>query len=295
MSSRSSDNPDVWREFSAKASTPTTQRTGLFQNKDLTSPKGFQIYANRTLKKAQRLVNKILHAQAPEELVRVVKDLDRLSDLLCRVIDMSDFVRSTHPDRSTVTAAHEAYSVMYEYMNVLNTTTGLYDALKRALEYPEVVARFSTEEQAVATILYKDFEKSGINLPAVARRKFVELSNTIAELGPRFVNEMAPEKFYLQFDSSRLRGMDPMVVRELTRRGRVTLPTIGMPANHALRSVEDEEVRRELYLASHTSSTKQVNVLEELLKKRAELARLVGRESYAEVALADKMANSPGS
>lgn len=208
---------------------------------------------------------------------------------------MSDFVRSTHPDREIGLAAHEAYSVMYEYMNILNTTTGLYDSLRRALEHPEVVAKFSAEEQAVATILYKDFEKSGINLPSAARRKFVELSNTIAELGPRFVNEMAPERFYLQFDSSRLRGMDPMVVRELTRGGRVTLPTMGMSANHALRSVEDEAVRRELYLASHTSNTKQISVLEELLKRRAELARLVGRETYAEVALSDKMASTPGS
>lgn len=290
-----SDNPDVWREFSVKTHTHTSQRTGLFQNKDLTSPQGFKTYASRTLKKAQRLVDKILHAQTLEELVRVVKDLDRLSDLLCRVIDMSDFVRSTHPDRKIVMAAHEAYSVMYEYMNVLNTTTGLYDSLKRALGHPEVVAKFSPEEQAVATILYKDFEKSGINLPSAARRKFVELSNTIAELGPRFVNEMAPETFYLQFDSSQLRGMDPMVVRELARGGRVTLPTMGMPANHALRSVEDEIVRKELYLASHTSSTKQVGVLEALLKQRAELAKLVGRETYAEVALSDKMASSPGS
>lgn len=208
---------------------------------------------------------------------------------------MSDFVRSTHPDRKIVVAAHEAYSVMYEYMNVLNTTTGLYDSLKRVLECPEVVAKLSLEERAVANILYKDFEKSGINLPSAARRKFVELSNTIAELGPQFVNEMAPEKFYLQFDSERLRGMDPMVVRELTRGGRVTLPTMGMPANHALRSVEDEAVRRELYLASHTSSTRQVGILEELLKRRAELAKLVGRETYAEVALSDKMASSPGS
>lgn len=207
---------------------------------------------------------------------------------------MSDFVRSTHPDREIGSAAHDAYRVMYEYMNVLNTTTGLYDSLKRALGNPEVVAMFSSEEQVVAIILFKDFEKSGINLPSAARRKFVELSNIIAELGPQFVNEMAPEKFYLQFDSSRLRGMDPMVVKELTRGGRVTLPTMGMPTNHALRSVEDETVRRELYLASHTSSAKQIGILEELLKRRAELAKLVGRETYAEVALSDKMASTPG-
>ncbi|KAH8155882.1 uncharacterized protein LAJ45_00894 [Morchella importuna] len=287
------DNPSIWRDFSAKSHNPTAQHTGLFQNKDLTSAAGFKDYADRTLQKAKRQVDKILNAYTPDELVRVVRDLDRLSDLLCRVIDMSDFVRATHPDRKIVVAAHEAYTVMYEYMNVLNTTTGLYDALKRALDNPEVVAKFSDEERAVATILYKDFEKSGINLPAGARRKFVELSNEIAELGPQFINEMAPETHFLTFDSARLRGMDPMVVRELTKRGKVTIPTIGMAANHAIRSVEDEEVRKEIYIAGHTSSARQIGVLEELLKRRAELAVLVGRETYAEVALTDKMASSP--
>ncbi|KAL7267331.1 Mitochondrial intermediate peptidase [Rhizina undulata] len=287
------DNQNVWKEYSTKTHSPTAPRTGLFQNKYLTSPEGFQAYANRTLKKAQRLVDNIVTAHTFEQLVRVVKDLDRLSDLLCRVIDMSDFVRSTHPDQKIVRAANEAYSAMYEYMNILNTTTGLYESLKRALGDPEVASRFSPEEKTVATILYKDFEKSGINLPAEARKKFVALSSQIAHLGPDFVNGMAPETPYLQFDSSSLVGMDPMVVRELTRRGKVTLPTVGMAVNHALRTVENDEVRKTLYLASHTSSRGQIQVLEEMLKKRAELAGLVGCNSYAEVALGDKMAQSP--
>lgn len=265
----------------------------MFQNKDLTSPAGFQTYANRTLEKARALVNKIVKAQSPEELLHVVKDLDRLSDLLCRVIDMADFVRSTHPTKEIVVAAREAYGLMYEYMNILNTTTGLHETLKRALENREVVAQLSDEERAVARILYKDFERSGINLPAAARKKFVELSNRIAELGPEFVNGMAPQKSVLKFPSSKLFGMDPLVVRGLTNKGIVTLPTVGMPANHALRTVEDEEVRKEVYLACHTSSKKQLGILEEILRTRAELAQLVGCESYAEVALGDKMAQSP--
>ncbi|KAG0634408.1 hypothetical protein HOY80DRAFT_1140702 [Tuber brumale] len=287
------DNPEIWKAFNAKSHVPTTPRTGLFQNKDLTSPAGFQTYANRMLKKARVLVDKIVKAQSPEELQGVVKDLDRLSDLLCRVIDMADFVRSTHPTQDIVVAANEAYGLMYEYMNILNTTTGLYGALKRALENREVVAQLSNEEKTVARILYKDFEKSGINLPAAARKKFVELSNRIAELGPEFVNGMEPQKRVLKFPSSKLYGMDPLVVRGLTNTGAVTLPTTGIPANHALRMVEDEDVRKEVYLACHTSSKKQLGILEEMLRTRAELAQLVGCESYAEVALADKMAQSP--
>lgn len=65
-----------------------------------------------------------------EELRRAATDLNRLSDLLCRVIELSDFVRSVHPDRKLQAAATQAYAMTFEYMNVLNTTTGLNDELK---------------------------------------------------------------------------------------------------------------------------------------------------------------------
>ncbi|KAI5797954.1 hypothetical protein DFH27DRAFT_625050 [Peziza echinospora] len=283
------DAPQTWPLATATHIAPA----GLFQNKHLTSPAGFQQYAQRTLGKAQALVARIAAAHEPEQLRRMVKDLDRLSDLLCRVIDMSDFVRATHPDREFVAAANAAYGVMYEYMNVLNTTTELYDALRRALASAETVASWSAEEAAVAGILLRDFEKCGINLPGEARRKFVRLSSEIAELGPAFVNGMAPRQPYLTFRSSQLAGMDPMVVRQLARGGRVTIPTVGMAAAHALRTAEDPEIRRELYVAGHTASDRQLDLLAQLLSKRAELAGVVGHASYAAVALSDKMARTP--
>ncbi|KAI5853510.1 hypothetical protein BZA05DRAFT_372750 [Tricharina praecox] len=287
------DNAELWSQFLRKSGDPTATRTGLFHNKDLTSPLGFRKYASRTLSKAKALVEQIVNASTREELARVVLDLDRLSDLLCRVIDMSDFVRATHPDRKIVAAANEAYAAMFEYMHVLNTTTGLYTTLKRALQDPEVGKRWTDDERTVAEILFKDFEKSGINLPGYVRKRWVELTSEIAELGAGFVNEMEPEKAVLEFESSRMRGMDPMVVRELTSRGKIRIPTVGMAANHALRTVEDPAVRRELYLANHTSSKKQIGVLEKLLKRRTELATLVGCESFGQHTLMDKMAGTP--
>ena len=208
---------------------------------------------------------------------------------------MADFVRATHPNPEIVEAANGAYGIMYEYMNVLNTTDGLYLALKRAMQNKDVVASWSDEEQTVARILYQDFEKSGIMLDERTKHRFVEISNGIAKIGPLFVNGTASKEPYLTFQSSQLMGMDPMIVRQLTREGRVTLPTVGREVNHALRTVEDEEVRKKLYLASHTSSDVQIQLLDRLLTLRGELAKLVGHESYASMALIDKMAHSPQS
>ncbi|KAK5188212.1 Mitochondrial intermediate peptidase, partial [Cryomyces antarcticus] len=105
------------------------------------------------------------------------------------------------------------------------------------------------------------------------RQKFVDISNDISRIGPEFVDDMAPAKPYINFESSRLKGMDPQVVRQLTRWGTVTLPTIGMPAAMALRTVEDPDTRREIYMANRTASKDSIHRLERLLQKRAELAK----------------------
>jgi intermediate peptidase len=67
-----------------------------------------------------------------------------------------------------------------------------------------------------------------------------------------------------------------------------------LQAQMIMRSAPEEEPRRRIYLAANSSTTEQIEVLEALLRKRAELAQLIGRQSYAHLTLDDKMAKTPG-
>lgn len=102
--------------------------TGLFGQPSLVSPSSFQNLALATLIRAQLLTERIVRArQSRDELFKVVKNLDRLSDMLCSVIDLAELVRNAHPDPEWVKSANEAYEQLCEYMNVLNTNVGLYE------------------------------------------------------------------------------------------------------------------------------------------------------------------------
>jgi intermediate peptidase len=287
------DSPDLWEEFSQASK--AGKNIGLFQNRYLTDPKGFEEFANTSLQKAKRLAGKVLGASTVEQYQQVVRDLDRLSDLLCRVIDLSDFVRATHPDPRIQAAATKAYAMMFEYMNVLNTTTGLAKQLDVAIKQSQESSRWCEQEKMVAEILKKDFAKSAIDLPRAQRERFVTLSQDISEVGPEFVDHMAAAKEHLTFPSSKLKGMDPMLVRQFTQWGQVTLPTVGGTPSAALRTVQDEDVRKQIFMASRTSSGPTLERLHTLLRKRAELAKLSKFESYAHLTLEDKMAKSPES
>lgn len=283
------DSPGFWREYSQ--SSKSGHRAGLFQNRYLTSPQGFEQFANTSLERAKRVVAKILAASKPEEYQHVVKDLERLSDLLCRIIDLSDFVRATHPDPRINHAATRAYAKMYEYMNVLNTTTGLARQLDIAIK--TAGSAWGEEERLVAGILKRDFAKSAVDLPQVDKEKFIQLSQDISEVGSEFVENMESAQPFIQFKSSSLYGMDPMLVKEFTRWGQVTIPAIGEASHAALHTVYDEQVRKQIFSAGRTASKSSLRRLHSMLSKRAELAKLSRFQSYAHMSLEDKMAKTP--
>ncbi|KAE8147323.1 mitochondrial intermediate peptidase [Aspergillus avenaceus] len=287
------DSQPFWREFSQRNGLQS-KPTGLVQNQYLTSPDGFRTLANVSLQKCQAIVSKVLAASTLDEYRAMARNLDRLSDLLCRVIDLSDFIRLIHPDPQVQEAATQAYALMFEYMNVLNTTTGLNDQLKKAANNPEVTSHWSEEEKIVAQILIKDFSNSAIHMPPNERQRFVNLSNDISQLGSSFINGAEPAKSHVVVGANKLRGLDPMLVQQLKRWNRTApVPTMGMIPRLALRSVHDESVRRDVYLTTRTSNAQQLGRLEQLLAKRAELAQLSGHSSFAHMTLSDKMAKSP--
>ncbi|KAK3341442.1 hypothetical protein B0T25DRAFT_342206 [Lasiosphaeria hispida] len=285
------DSPDVWKEFSAYGSKPA----GLFRNSYLKTPQGFLEFAHVSLKKAHTLVDKVLGASSLDEYRLVVRHLDRLSDILCRVLDMADFVRVTHPRQQTQRAASEAWGMVYQYMNELNTMTGLNDQLAKAMENPQVAETWSEEEKMVAEVLRLDFAKSAVNLPKSFRDRFVDLSSEISRVSTEFVQDMEPAQDVLFVPTSQLAGMDPTVVKAHSRdRSSAYLPTLSGVASMALRQVNDASIRKKVFYASRTASAKSVATLENLMRLRAELATLSGFESYGHLALRDRMmARSP--
>lgn len=286
------DSQSFWHEFSR--SSVTGPRKGLFQNRHLKDPSGFHDFTQVALAKCRGIVAKVLQASTMEDYKAIPRNLDRLSDSLCRVLDIAEFVRVTHPEDRFQKAANEAYAMLFEYMNILNTTTGLNEKLQKAMAIPEISVAWSEEEKTVAMVLLRDFSKSAIDMPQDKREKFVALSTHISQLGTAFVSNMTPATYVLRFNSSRLKGMDPVILREITHRfGTVHLPTTGPLSLTALRTVEEEDARRQIYIAGRIASKNQLRILETLLVCRGEVARLSGYENYADMNLSDKMAKSP--
>ncbi|KAL9063570.1 MAG: hypothetical protein Q9161_009402 [Pseudevernia consocians] len=289
------DAHDFWLQFSQQHTSDLARPSrGLFQNQYLTQPSGFLKYAQVTQEKCQKIVHDVLSAASIEAYAAIPRQLDLLSDSLCRVLDIADFVRCTHPNTRYQEAAIQAYAFLFDYMNVLNTTPGLNAQLRKAISTHKASGWWNEEEKMVAQILLRDFSNSAIELPAEKRRSFVELSNQMKILGNEFLDSMIPTTSYLDLDVRQLKGMDPLILARWSDGSKmVRLPTVGDVPYVALGTVEDEATRRDIYIAGRQSSKNQIKLLERLMVTRAEIAKLSGHESYAHMNLSDKLAKSP--
>jgi intermediate peptidase len=287
--------------FDSSYAPRTSAPTGLFTLGPLTEPKNMRSLTERTLVHAQAIVDRIARAKddtTGHEIRLVVKNLDRLSDLLCGVIDMCELVRNTHPERKWVAEAERAYERLCSYMNGLNTDRGLFEALVVTLDYPHAKPLSHAERQVALTFL-RDFEKSGIDLPPAQRAQFVELSDSLLSLGRTFLTAASsgpsPDPLIEIPDPDKLLdGMGSNFINGLPRsRGRALVMPGSWEAQMIVRYATDGEARRLAHVGNHRADPERVGVLEEMLSERARLAGVLGRENWAEIALVDKMAKNP--
>lgn len=301
LASAKVDDSDVKALFDTPYAPTSNEPTGLFTLGPLTHPKALRPLTQRTLVHARAIVDRISRAKddpSGRELRLVVKNLDRLSDLLCGVIDMCELVRNAHPDSRWVREADNTYEALCSYMNELNTDRGLFEALVATLE-ADMSPPLSHAEKQVALTFLRDFEKSGIDLPPEVRQRFVELSDSLLVLGRTFLSTASsgpsPQPYIeIPEPEKLLHGLGSGFINSLPRGGDVALVQPGSwESQMIIRFARDGEARRLAYVGNSRAEPDRIAVLEKMLAERAELAGVLGKSNWAEVALVDKMAKNP--
>jgi intermediate peptidase len=276
------------------------KHTGLFGYQGLESPAGLEKAAKDCVDQASHLVERVVNAKTIDEIQKTVKRVDTISDVLCSVLDAAELIKHVHPQQEFVEAANRASTMMHSYLNQLNTHQGLYHSLKRVFETKEVEKQLGEQERKVAVLLLQDFEKSGVHMPLKVRQKFIELNDSILELGQEFAMNSYPSEEFVEFSKPNvsLDGVPSRLIDALIHssgsKSKIMIPTQSEIASMVLRTASSEDTRKKLFLAMNSAADEQVDLLERFLKKRASLAKLLDQKSFGHMYLGDKMASSPG-
>lgn len=194
--------------------------------------------------------------------------------------DLAEFVRLAHPDQKMQEAATEACIAISGLVEELNTHTGIYTALKGAVEGGDLLPE-SEVDKHVAGLFLQDFNQCGIHLPEEERRQVVELNEHALRLGQAF--------------SSRCHSPRRVSVSSLPPRLRSALPHSGGMVTVSGQHTDacDDLTREASYRVYYGRDPQQEQILEHLLAARHQLAILCGYPTFGHRALASSLARSP--
>ncbi|OBS74613.1 hypothetical protein A6R68_14855, partial [Neotoma lepida] len=104
--------------------------------------KGFHVAQKEALRKTERLVERACSTPPGPQTVLI---FDELSDCLCRVADLADFVKIGHPDPAFREAAEEACRSIGTMVEKLNTNVELYQSLQKLLDDKKLMDSLDAE------------------------------------------------------------------------------------------------------------------------------------------------------
>lgn len=303
------DDQKYFNDFTRIGSNSTlfsTPQTGLFLNERLTTPQGLVEFSKCSLHQAKQLVKEMLsEANSIEGQLKYIKKLDQLSDILCRVIDVAEFIRVVHPGQKWVNAAQQTHEIMFEFMNQLNTNVELYTNLRDILNNPVITRRLSEEEIKVGEYLKQDFERSGIHMDPQTRENFVTITQEISLLGSQFGNQINNlQSYWCAIDTSEWESIeDPQLKKEIRlyqskydgprTPGSTYVPLIANIPYSILTNCRSDSIRKKIWISLHNSPEEQIQVLNKFVSYRALLAKMLKYNSFADYQLEHKMAKNP--
>lgn len=190
-------------------------------------------------------------------------------------------MKLAHPEPAFRDAAEEACRSIGTVVEKLNTNVELYQSLQKLLSDKEVVDSLDPETRRVAELFLFDFEISGIHLDKDKRQRAVDLNVQILDLSSMFLmGTNLPNKIEKQL-------LPEHIHRHFARSGEHVIID-GLQAE-----APDDTVREAAYKIFLYPNAGQLKCLEELLRNRDLLAKLVGYSSYAHRALQGTIAKSP--
>ncbi|MDO9833224.1 oligopeptidase A [Glaesserella parasuis] len=208
----------------------------------------------------------------------------------------------------------EAYQaclpMLSEYSTWVGQHQGLYQGYVKLKNSPEFATYSLAQKKAIENSL-RDFELSGISLPADKQKRYGEISARLSELSSQFSNNVLDATMGWDIvieDNADLKGLPESALEgaKLSAQSKEKSGyrfTLEFPSYLPVMTYcENRELRQKMYEAYNTRASDQgpnagkwdnSAIMAETLELRLELAKLLGFESYAELSLATKMAENP--
>lgn len=197
-----------------------------------------------------------------------------------------------------------------DYQMEIMQNTALFKAVQAIHDHDSFQHLHVAQKKIIHNSL-RDFKLAGVHLQEENKKRFSDLNQKLSQLSTKFQENLLDDtqSWSRQItDPAELSGIPEHAVAAakqaaLQKNMEGWLFTLEMPSYLAIISYADSEpLRREVYFANATRASDQstnakkwdnTQVMEDILRTRLEMAKLVGFKNHAEYSLATKMAKNP--
>ncbi len=256
-------------------------------------------------------VEAVMANEAAPSWETICAPLAETDDRLSRIWSPVGHLNAVKNSNELREAYESCLPILSDYGTWVGQHKGLYEAYK-AIKADERFGLMTQAQQKSITDALKEFELSGIGLPATDQHRYGEISKRLSELASTFSNNVLDATMgwsKLVGDESELGGLpeSALLAAQAAAEAKALqggyLFTLEIPSYLPVMTYcENRELRKEMYEAFVTRASDRgpnagkwdnTDIISEKLKLSHELARLLGFGSYSEKSLATKMAETP--
>lgn len=220
--------------------------------------------------------------------------LDNIANDVNRIGSLIYLMGNANPDSLIRTTALEKATELEKFDNEMSLSEDLYRAVKAYAGTDQAKSLEGYKEKYLRETV-EDFERNGFALSAALRDSLKSIKDAISEIGNEFNKNIAAYQDFLIVTEAEIEGLpdDYKVTRKQpdgTYKVDLTYPSY-LPF---MKYGKSDKARKALYIKyNNRASDTNLDLLQKLLRKRQEMARLLGYETYAQWRLEDRMALKP--
>ncbi len=264
----------------------------------------------QVIEECRNKIEQVLEGNTSPSWDNLVAPIDEVDDRLGRIWSPVSHMNSVMNSDELRDAYESCLPVLSEYGTWVGQHKGLFEAYK-AIKASEAFSALNQAQQKTITDALRDFELSGIGLPADEQHRYGEISKRQSELGSQFSNNVldATMGWSKQItDVAELAGMPESALAAAQAAAEAKelegyLLTLDIPSYLPVMTYcDNQDLRKELYEAYVTRASDRgpnagkwdnTEIITEQLKLRHEIARMLGFSTYSEKSLSTKMAETP--
>ncbi len=229
-------------------------------------------------------------ARTVDNTVRIMAEIDILLDA---GLNYAELMQSVHPDEGMRKAAEVGHQKLAKVASNLELDRELYDsfdALERELEEPDAILK------RYLTHTLRDFRRAGVDRDEAIRDRIREINEALVLFAQEFNRNIRNDtRFVTTRSADDLLGLpaDYIAAHSPDEHGDIRITTDYPDFVPVMSYARSSALRRKLFY-EYTNRAYPANetVLKKILAARHELAGLVGHESFASFAAANKMIGS---